>query len=135
MTLHIIAALADNGGVDVASASARLIAKGVSGFTGASVVAKIADGAGLSAQQVYDIIMTAPKTAGAHVEGQAGGGLGWKTLAQFCADEGIETATAIARLKADGVAADEQLTLRELATASGRKPYELPELIRGKSRP
>jgi len=134
--LLTLAALAEKGGVDLASASARLTAKGVSGFTGASVVQQIADGAKLSAQQIYDIILTAPKPAGGgHAEGKAGGGLGWKTLAQFCADEGLEVAVAIARLKAGGIAAEEKQTLRELATASGRKPYELPELIRGTPRP
>ena len=97
---------------------------------------QIADGARLSAQQVYDIILTAPKpAAGEHAEGKAGGGLGWKTLAQFCADERIEIAVALARPRAGGLPADEKLTLRELATASVRKPYALPELIRVTSPP
>jgi hypothetical protein len=100
------------------------------------VVQQIADGAKLSAPQIYDIILTAPKPAGGgHAEGKAGGGLGWKTLAQFCADEGIEVAVALARLKAGGITAGENHTLRELATAGGRKPYALPDLIRGTFRP
>ena len=126
-----LAALAEKAGVDLATATVRLAAKGIAGFTAETVVQKIADGAKLSAQQVYDIILTAPKTAtGDHSAVKTGGGLGWKTLAQFCADEGIEVAVAIARLKTGGIAADEKLTLREIAASNGRKPYELIEIIR-----
>jgi hypothetical protein len=134
--LLTLAALAEKGGVDLAAATARLNARGISGFTGETIVQKIADAAGRPAREIFTIITTAAAAAGEHATGgRAGGGLGWKTLAQFCADEGIDVATAVTRLKAGGVAADEKLTLRELATASGRKPYELPELIRGTSRP
>jgi len=71
--LLTLAALAEKGGVDLAAATARLSARGIAGFTPATVVQKIADGARLSAQQVYDIILTAPKPAtGEHAEGKAG---------------------------------------------------------------
>ena len=133
--LLTLAALAEKGGVDLASATARLTAKGVVGFTGETVVQQIAGGAKLSAQQVYDIILTAPKETETHAEGQAGGGLGWKTLAQFCADEGIDATAALNRLASKGIAASETRTLREVATAANRKPYELLEIIRAPSRP
>ncbi|MBI5768420.1 MAG: DUF4405 domain-containing protein [Verrucomicrobia bacterium] len=133
--LLTLSALAEKGGIDLATATTRLTAKGITGFTGDTVVQAIADAAKRSARELYDIIVTGPKGSAGHAEGKAGGGLGWKTLAQFCADEGIELAVAISRLKAGGVKADEKVTLRELATASGRKPYELPELIRGTPRP
>ena len=81
--LLTLAALAEKGGVDLAVATTRLTAKGITGFTPETVVQKMADGAKLSAQQVYDIIMTGTKPAGGHAEGKAGGGLGWKTLTQF----------------------------------------------------
>ena len=99
------------------------------------MVQQIAGGAKLSAQQVYDIILTAPKATETHAEGQAGGGLGWKTLAQFCADEGIDVTAALNRLASKGIAASETRTLREVATAANRKPYELLEIIRAPSRP
>jgi hypothetical protein len=76
--------------------------------------------------------MTAPKAAGDHVEGKAGGGLGWKTLAQFCADEGLDLAAARARLIAKGLRFEDTQTLRDLASANGQKPYELVELLRAK---
>ncbi len=130
--LLTLAALAQKGGVDLTAATARLTAKGVTGFTAESVVRDIAEHAKLSAQQVYDIIMTAPKAAGEHVEGKAGGGLGWKTLAQFCADEGLDLAAARARLTAKGLKFEDTQTLRELASANGQKPYELVDLLRAK---
>lgn len=133
--LLTLAALAEKGDVDLASATARLTAKGINGFTGETVVQQIADGAQLSAQHVYDIILTAPKATGTRAEGQAGGGLGFKTLVQFCTDEGIEIGPAMARLTASGLTASEKLTMREIAANGGRKPYELLEIIRGPSRP
>ncbi len=130
--LLTLAALAQKGGVDLTAATARLTAKGVTGFTAETVVRDIAEHAKLSAQQVYDIIMTAPKAAGEHVEGKAGGGLGWKTLAQFCADEGLDLAAARARLTAKGIKFEDTQTLRELASANGQKPYELVDILRAK---
>lgn len=127
-----LSALAQKGGVDLAAATARLTAKGLTGFTPETIVREIAEHAKLSAQQVYDIIMTAPKAAGEHAEGKAGGGLGWKTLAQFCADEGLDLATARARLTAKGFKIDEAQTLRDLAATTGQKPYELVEMLRAK---
>lgn len=130
--LLTLAALAQKGGVDLTAATARLTAKGVTGFTAETVVRDIAEHAKLSAQQVYDIIMPAPKAASEHVEGKAGGGLGWKTLAQFCADEGLDLAAARARLTAKGFKFEDTQTLRELASANGQKPYELVDILRAK---
>jgi hypothetical protein len=130
--LLTLAALAQKGGVDLATATARLTAKNITGVTAETVVRDIAEQAKLSAQQVYDIIMTAPKAAGEHVEGKAGGGLGWKTLAQFCADEGLDPTAARVRLTAKGFKVDETQTLRDLAASNGQKPYELVELLRAK---
>lgn len=130
--LLTLAALVEKGGVELSAATARLAARGITGFAAETVVQKIADRAGISAQQVYDIILAAKAEApGGHVEGKAGGGPGWKTLTQFCAEEGIEVAVALARLKASGIPAEDRLTLREIATGSSRKPYELLEIIRG----
>ena len=130
--LLTLAALAQKAGVDPAAANARLAAKGVAGFAPETVVRDLAARANLSAQQVYDIIMTAPSAAGEPRAGQAGGGLGWKTLAQFCADEGLDLAAARARLGAQGLRFEDTQTLRELAVANRQKPYELVELLRTK---
>lgn len=130
--LLTLAALAEKGGVDLAVATTRLAAKGITGFTGDTVVQRIADAAKLPARDVYAIIMSAPKGAGGHAEGQAGGGLGWKTLTQFCAEEGIALDGALARLVRRGLKADAAMTLREIAANNGQKPYELVEFIRAR---
>lgn len=130
--LLTLAALAEKGGVELGAATARLAAKGVSGFTAETVVAKIAEGANLAAREIYDIIMTAPKGAAGHAEGKAGGGLGWKTLAQFCTDEGLDLDTVKARLVAKQIKFDDTITLRELAANNGQKPYDLVEMLRAK---
>lgn len=128
--LLTFSALAEQGQVDPALAKKRLAAQGITDFADDTIVQKIADKARLSAQQVFDIMVKPSVAAGEHAAG-AGGGVGWKTLAQFCADEQIEVAQALTRLSAKGIAATEQLTLREIASRSGdRKPYELLEIIR-----
>ncbi len=130
--LLTLAALAEKGGVDLAAATTRLTAKGIAGFTPETVVQKIADSANLSAQQVYDVIMTAPTVAGSHAEGKAGGGLGWKTLMQFRADEGLSIDAVRAQLTAKKIKFDDAMTLREIASSNGQKPYDLVESLRAK---
>lgn len=138
LTLRELAAKA---GVDLRVALVRLEARGVKGATADTVVAKIADGAKLSAAQVYDLLTQnlAAGAAGSGAEahgasgGGGGGGPGRKTLTQFCAEEGIEVPVALQRLAAKGFKGEETLTLRELAVNNGfTKPYELMDLIRGK---
>lgn len=139
LTLRELAAKA---GVDLRVALVRLEARGVKGATADTVVAKIADGAKLSAAQVYDLLTQnlAAGAAGSGAEahgasgGGGGGGPGRKTLTQFCAEEGIEVPVALQRLAAKGFKGEETLTLRELAVNNGfTKPYELMDLIRGKT--
>ncbi|MBI5689809.1 MAG: DUF4405 domain-containing protein [Verrucomicrobia bacterium] len=130
--LLTLAALAEKGGVDLPTATARLAAKGITGFTGETVVQKIADAAKLPARGIYDIIMAGTKPASGHAEGKAGGGLGWKTLTQFCADEGLSLEEVRARLKARNLKFDDTMTLREIASNNGQKPYDLVESLRPK---
>lgn len=151
--------LAEKGNVPVETAVNRLESRGIKGFTHDTVVQGIAEGAKLSAQQVYDIIRGPAERAGGHGPGpggggQRGGGLGGgggpggggpggggpgggpgrKTLEQFCADEGLKVDDAVARLAAKGIKADPQRTLREIAVDAGySRPYELLDLIRSKA--
>lgn len=127
-----LAALAEKGGVDVALATSRLKAQGISGFTGETIVQKIADAAKMPASKVYDIILQDSKPAGGHSDGKAGGGLGWKTLAQFCADEGLSLESVKSQLTAKKIKFDDAMTLREIASGSGVKPYDLVESLRVK---
>ena len=130
--LLTLAALAQKGGVEIAVATTRLAAKGITGFTAETIVQKIADSAKIPAREVYDIIMSGPKVAGGHAEGQAGGGLGWKTLTQFCADEGLSLEAVRAQLTAKKIKFDDAMTLRDIASSNGQKPYDLVESLRVK---
>jgi len=127
-----LAALAEKGGVDLAVATTRLNAAGLSGFTGETIVQKIADGAKIPASKVYEIILQSSSSGSGHGDGKAGGGMGWKTLAQFCAEEGLDPATVKAKLTAKKIKFDDQMTLREIASGSGLKPYDLVESLRAK---
>jgi hypothetical protein len=131
--LLTLAALAEKGGVDLAVASSRLAARGVSGFSADTIVQTIADQAKLSAREIYDIILAGQTGATAHADGRLGGGPGWKTLAQLCSDEGIALEAAHARLAAKGIRFDDTQTLREIAANNEEKPYALVELIRSGS--
>lgn len=135
--------LAEQGNVPVETAAARLAARGMTGFSHDTVVQKIAEGAKLSAQQVYDIILASTERSAGHGQGQgrggqgggggAGGGPGRKTLSQYCAEEGLTVEDAISRLEAKGIKAEAQKTLREIAMDAGfSKPYELIDIIRAK---
>lgn len=133
LTLQELAAKA---GVDLRVALVRLEARGVKGAAPETVVSRIAEGAKLSAAQVYEIISQnlAPAAAGAEGHSGSGGGPGRKTLTQFCSEEGIEVAVALQRLAAKGFKATPELTLREVAVNNGfTKPYELMDLIRGRA--
>lgn len=130
--LLALSALAEKGGVDLATASSRLAARGIAGFGPDTIVQQIADQARVSAREIYGIILRGAPAGGGHADGKLGGGPGWKTLPQLCADEGIDAAAARSRLEARGIAFADTQTMREIAAASGLKPYELVELIRGR---
>jgi len=128
--LLTLAGLAEKGGVDPATASARLAARGFRGFTSETIVQQIAESGNVPAREIYDMIAPVAKPGGGHGEGRAGGGPGWKTLAQFCAEEGLAIDTVRARLKAKNLRFDEQMTVREIAQLNGQKAYELVESLR-----
>jgi hypothetical protein len=74
---------------------------------------------------------TAPRAGGqGDAGGGAGGGTGRKTLAQYCQEQGVAVAGALARLEAKGIHAKETLTLREIAVNNGYdKPFEIMDII------
>jgi hypothetical protein len=67
-----------------------------------------------------------------HGPGQAGGGMGRKTLRQFCTDEGIDLSWAISRLQSQGLAVRDTMTLREIADLAGVHPRELRIVLQSK---
>ncbi len=131
--------LCSQAAVDYAAAQARLAAQGITNFHEGTLVRDLAAESRLSAQRLFQI-MTAPeaRASGPNGSGQgtgqgSGGGPGRKTLAEYCASEGLEVQAAMARLTAKGFKAEPNLTLREIAVNNGfSKPYELLEILRGK---
>ncbi len=141
--LLTVAELAEQGGVDLETAATRLRASKVSDFAADTVIADLAEASGLPAQRIYEIMV--PPSQGHQGRGQGGGGvrgasgpgggsgrgMGWKTLEQFCADEGISIADATARLQVKDISASRDQTLREIAVENGfDRPFELLELLR-----
>jgi hypothetical protein len=132
--LLTVAELADEAGVDIETAVPRLRASGVGEFTTDTVIKDLAEQSGLSAQHLYQI-MAPSEGRGGHGQGRGGGGrgMGWKTLEQFCADEGIELADAVNKLQAAGITSTKDQTMREIAVENGiDRPYQILETIRGR---
>jgi hypothetical protein len=96
--LLTLAELAQKAGLEMASVTNRLQAKGITAFSANVVVQELADKNRRSAQQIYEMILAEPAQRGAgHGKGQvqgrgqgrggfgggagggAGGGMGWKT--------------------------------------------------------
>jgi len=143
--LLTLSELAEKAGVEMAVASNRLAAKGITGLSPDIIVQKLADQNQRSAQQIYETLLSEPSHGrseggrgggggyGRGGSGGGGGGVGWKTLAQFCTDEGMKLEEAQARLRAKGIKADAQQTLREIAVSNGySRPSELLEILRKK---
>ena len=138
--LLTLAELAEKAGVSLPEAVARLEAKGIQGASSDIVVDELARQNQRAAQQLYAMILGEPTRGGAGHgaglggggPGGAGGGPGWKTLTQFCAEEGLDVDQALARLKAKGLTASSGQTLREIAVDNGYpRPFEILELLRG----
>lgn len=130
--LLTLAELADKTQVNLIEAEARIRLAGWSNFTSNTVIADIAEANHTSAQRVYEV-MGGRAGSKSHA-GRRGGGLGRKTLAQLCFEQGIPVTDALSRLKTQGIQATEQDTIREIATHNGyERPGELLDVIDGKT--
>jgi hypothetical protein len=63
--------------------------------------------------------------------GASGGGQGFKTLAELAGEYGLTTEDALRSLAAKGIEAGADEKMREIADRSGKKPYELIEILKG----
>jgi hypothetical protein len=81
------------------------------------------DGAFSSNGQRSDLQQT--QGPGGRGLGRAGGGMGQKTLRQFCSDEGVELTWAMLRLRNEGFAVHDTMTMRQIADGAGVHPREL----------
>lgn len=64
--------------------------------------------------------------------GPIGGGMGQKTLRQFCSDEGIELSWALSRLRNEGFTVRDTMTMREIADRAGVHPRELRAVLQAR---
>lgn len=133
--------LAQKAGVDMATVTNRLKAKGITGCSAHIIVQQLAEKNRISSQQLYELILAEPARnemgrgqgpGGSRGRGAGtGGGMGFKTLTQFCADEGIALTNALSRLQAKGIKASSDQTLREIAVNNGySRPYEILVILR-----
>jgi len=131
--------LATQAGVAPGEAVSRLQASGLRDIREDAQVQAIADAGRITPARVYDLIQNRG-AADAGPAGErssrgpgAGGGPGWKTLAQFCTEEGLDLPAVQARLAGRGIKSSGELTLREIAVNNGYdRPYALLEIIRQK---
>jgi hypothetical protein len=139
--LLTLAELAQKAGVDLATATNRLQQARITNASPEVIVQQLAQANRRSAREIYESLLAStssrePARGGGHRAGAGGGpggGPGRKTLKEFCADEGIELATALERLQSKGIKATSDLTLREIAVNNGfSRPYELLDIIRPK---
>jgi hypothetical protein len=85
--------------------------------------------------QIYTALKTnTPASAVTHQSaggGGGGGGQGFKTLAQLATENGLSSEAAIQSLAAKGIQAKADDKMRDIANRSGRKPYEVIEILKG----
>ena len=127
-----VAELAEQAGIPAETAVARLQAKALTQVSSEVLIQDLAAANQLSAKAVYEIIDPSSSTPGKKsLADGSGSGVGWKTLAAFCASEGIPLEVGLHRLAAAGITADPEQTLRDLARENGfSRPSELLGIVR-----
>jgi len=75
-----------------------------------------------------------PVAGGGGGGGGSGRGMGFKTLAQYAGELGLTPQAAVESLAARGIAAKADERVRDIAERSGRKPYELTEILNAASK-
>ena len=70
-----------------------------------------------------------------NAQGQPGAGWGRKSLGSLCAEEGVDVSAGIEALRAHGITARPDDTLRDLADQAGVMPHDVAEWIRAGGQP
>jgi hypothetical protein len=129
-------------GLDLNESKEKFAAAGIRFNSDLSTLAEIAQANQMTPQQVYDAI----KTEGAELQSGiideacetisrgsgsgSGSGMGRKTLADLCAENGIEPEVAIAKLKEQGIDASADSKVKTLADKNGVNPSGILEAIK-----
>jgi hypothetical protein len=136
--LLTLAELADEVDADLDAVIARLQTKGIAVESSAIVVGDLAQAHGLTPQQLHEIAIgpagenrVHDGSAGGRAGGERGrgGGMGRKTLARFCADRGLDLTAVLERLRAAGIEATAEKTLREIADDNDMQPFDLADIL------
>ena len=136
--LLTLAELADQvDGVSLESVMENLKAHGVPVESPESVVGDLATAHNMTPHDLYTIaIGGSDGGSGAGGHGPGGGGehsgsqgMGRMTLRQYCAEAGLDSDAATEKLQKAGLAASEEMTLREIADTGGIHPSEIRLLL------
>ncbi len=122
-----------NVGLDPAVARANLDSAGINVDDPEISIADLAAVNGLTPQELYAIMQRDSEGSPGVKTGLPPTmpmGSGRKTLAEFCADFGLEEAWAAATLKRAGWTLETGATLRDIAEANGREPLDLVDVLR-----
>jgi len=94
-----------------------------------SVIKEIAEKNDMSPQQIFEKLAVRENSGSTH-EGLKKG-YGRMTVLQICTDKNIRVEDALSRLKAAGLDAIPESTLRDLGNAGNKSPYDIVKIIEG----
>ncbi|MCK4342142.1 MAG: DUF4405 domain-containing protein [Phycisphaerae bacterium] len=121
--------LAGKADLDLETMMVRLKAAGIAVESPVSIVRDLAHEHGITPVQLYNIAIRESER-GNNGRSGIGGGMGRTTLKQFCVDEGLDLTVSLERLRAAGLEADAEMTLRDIATRGGLRPADLRGILR-----
>ncbi len=129
--LMTVAKLSETVKIPADKALANLERNGIRVESAELTVRQIADRHGLTPQQVYQKIQSEDAKPKASIA--EGGGWGRKNVAEVCTQFEVPLQTGLERLRANGIDAEGKTPIRDIATARGRTPIEIANLIAGKA--
>lgn len=145
--LLTLGALAEQVKVPYETAAERLQNQGFGNLAPDKVIADIARSFSVSPQRIYEVISGSAGHGRGFQEGKGSGqgnspgshggsysGVGRQTLADYCANKGIDLQQALARLEEAKIKVSAEQTLREIALANGYdRPYKVLEIVEGRT--
>lgn len=118
-------------GTNLEQLKTRLAEMGVDVNEPTATIGSAAKELGLSPGELFERLgMSAGGGYGGSRGGGGGGGFGRQTLAEACRTLGVDVPQVIAVLKAEGVEASANETLRDIAERAGVRPPDIVEMIR-----
>ena len=126
--------LAEKIGINIEAMKDNLAAKGIIVKSEDVIIDDLANDHDITPNELYHIAV-GQKSKGCikgkeSISGQGyGGGLGRKTLQQFCNEEGIDVYQALERLEKVGIKADKNMTIRRIADQAELRPSKVTEIV------